>query len=168
MTQQNKSASPKNSSIRQHRVATYLSNDEYKALQKAFDDSEFTTLSQFHRYLISNGIEQNNDYLIHLSSLNYEITNDFSDCVNTLNRLVTELEILALEYEDNNETDKLDKLKSIIEYVNKVDKAMYSLVHFMQLSTEHKEAIKTVAHITLNCDDLIEIATSFAVDKGIQ
>ncbi len=143
---------------RTHRITTYFSAREVSAFKAAFKQSTIDNYSQFIRYHLLLSINEEAQANIVVPEVNKELAMELTSCVSSLNRLIADLELDALNYEAQSETEKLHKLKNIIEYVNQVDKAAWVLVHFFKGDIQQKQVIQHMAYLTLSSDELLEMA----------
>jgi hypothetical protein len=155
-----------NEGNRQHRITTYLSATEFQDLQTALEESHFTNLSQFNRYQILNSINKQQQYVINVPEVNYQLSQDFIQCVTSFNRLVSMLELDADDYEQQAETEKLAKLTSVIGYVKEVAEAVWHFTHFIKGNIEYRDVLKNMAYLTLSSDELLEIASTLLIEEG--
>jgi hypothetical protein len=147
-----------NDERRTYRVTTYLTSLEVKKLKAAFGCSTIDIYSQFIRHQLLLSISEEAKIAIVVPEVNKELAIELTSCVSSLNRLIADLELDALNYETQSETDKLEKLKNIIEYVNKVDKAAWVLAHFFKGDFQRKQVIQNMAYLALSSDELLEMA----------
>lgn len=157
-----------NDERRVHRVTTYFSDREVQIIKDAFERSTIDNYSQFLRHQLLLSVNEEAKIAIVVPEINKELAIELTSCVSTLNRLVADLEIDALNYETQSESEKLKKLTSIIEYVNKVDKAAWMLAHFFKGDIQRKQVIQNMAYIILSSDDLIEMAATMISEEGFQ
>jgi hypothetical protein len=153
---------------RVHRITTYLSSREVKIIKDAFEKSTIDNYSQFLRHQLLLSVNEEAKIAIVVPEINKELAIELTSCVSSLNRLIADLELDALNYEAQSESEKLNKLTSVIEYVNKVDKAAWMLAHFFKGDIQRKQVIQNMAYITLSSDDLIEMAATMISEEDFQ
>jgi hypothetical protein len=153
---------------RVHRITTYLSSREVQIIKDAFEKSTINNYSQFLRHQLLLSVNEEAKIAIVVPEVNKQLAIEFTSCVTSLNRLIADLELDALNYEEQSESEKLNKLTSVIEYVNKVDKAAWMLAHFFKGDIQRKQVIQNMAYITLSSDDLIEMAATIITEEGFQ
>ena len=154
--------------LRNIRATTYFSAREDKPIKDAFEKSTIDNYSQFLRHQLLLSVNEEAKIAIVVPEINKELAIELTSCVSTLNRLVADLELDALNYERQSESKKLKKLTSIIEYVNKVDKAAWMLAHFFKGDIQRKQVIQNMAYIILSSDDLIEMAATMIAEEDFQ
>jgi hypothetical protein len=153
---------------RVHRITTYLSSREVQIIKDAFEKSTIDNYSQFLRHQLLLSVNEEAKIAIVVPEVNKQLAIEFTSCVTSLNHLIAELELDALNYEAQSESEKLNKLTSVIEYVNKVDKAAWMLAHFFKGDIQRKQVIQNMAYITLSSDDLIEMAATMISEEDFQ
>jgi hypothetical protein len=153
---------------RVHRITTYLSSREVQIIKDEFEKSTINNYSQFLRHQLLLSVNEEAKIAIVVPEVNKQLAIEFTSCVTSLNRLIADLELDALNYEEQSESEKLNKLTSVIEYVNKVDKAAWMLAHFFKGDIQRKQVIQNMAYITLSSDDLIEMAATIITEEGFQ
>jgi hypothetical protein len=153
---------------RVHRITTYLSSREVKIIKDVFEKSTIDNYSQFLRHQLLLSVNEEAKIAIVVPEINKELSIELTSCVSSLNRLIADLELDALNYEAQSESEKLDKLTSVIEYVKEVDKAAWMLAHFFKGDIQRKQVIQNMAYITLSSDDLIEMAATMITEEDFQ
>jgi hypothetical protein len=153
---------------RTHRSTSYFSSREDKIIKDAFEKSTIDNYSQFLRHQLLLSVSEEAKIAIVVPEVNKELAIEFTSCVSSLNHLIADLELDALNYEEQSESEKLKKLTSIIEYVNKVDKAAWMLAHFFKGDIQRKQVIQNMAYIILSSDDLIEMAATMIAEEDFQ
>lgn len=150
---------------RVHRITTYLSSREVQIIKDAFEKSTIDNYSQFLRHQLLLSVNEEAKIAIVVPEVNKELAIEFTSCVTSLNHLIAELELDALNYEAQSESEKLHKLTSVIKYVKEVDKAAWMLAHFFKGDIQRKQVIQNMAYITLSSDDLIEMAATMISEE---
>jgi hypothetical protein len=153
---------------RTHRVTTYFSSREVQIIKDEFEISTIDNYSQFLRHQLLLSVNEQAKIAIVVPEINKDLAIELTSCVSSLNRLIADLELDALNYEKQSESEKLNKLNSVIEYVNKVDKAAWMLAHFFKGDIQRKQVIQNMAYITLSSDDLIEMAATMILEEDLQ
>jgi len=157
-----------NDERRVYRVTTYFSDREVQIIKDAFKRSTIDNYSQFLRHQLLLSVNEEAKIAIVVPEINKELAIELTSCVSTLNRLIADLELDALNYEAQSESEKLEKLTSVIEYVKEVDKAAWMLAHFFKGDIQRKQVIQNMAYIILSSDDLIEMAATMIAEEDFQ
>lgn len=137
-----------------HRFATYLSENESILFKNAFEHSDFTNFSQYHRHLIIEAISKAESTST-LPSINEVTSYALSETLQAICRFQAKLE--KLEGSDNT-PQVLELIKTINGNIFYVGDICYRLANWYRSDAHRKKVIKDIAELTLSSSDLYELA----------
>jgi len=143
-----------------HRFATYLSEYESTLFKNAFEQSDFTNFSQYHRHLIIDAISKAENSSS-LSSINEVTSYALSETLQAICRFQTKLE--KLEGSDNT-PQVLELINTINGNIFYVGDICYRWANWYRSDVHRKKVIKDIAELTLSSSELYEMAK--AVEKA--
>ena len=144
--------------LRNNRLTTYLSDTEKSTVREAFEQSTIDNFSQFHRHQLMLSLSGEDKIAIVIPEVNNELAKTITSSVFSLNHLIADLENDAIAYETQEEIEKLDKLKGIINNIKEIDESLWTFAHYLRGELDHKKVIQNLAYALLNSDELLEIA----------
>lgn len=137
-----------------HRFATYLSDYESTLFKNAFEHSDFTNVSQYHRHLIIEAISETENTST-LPSVNEVTSYALSETLQAICRFQTKLEKLE---ESDSTPQVLELISTINGNIFYVGDICYRWANWYRSNAHRRKVIKEIAELTLSSSELYELA----------
>lgn len=144
---------------RTHRITTYLSAAEYAQLDTAFEQSDFDNFSQFHRQLLLDSQSEASRFPT-IPPVNKEVAETLTIAVHANCRLIAQLEMLSLIFEQANVTDVQNKIDVAISNVTQIGELCYRWARWYRGNVNQRSVVIDIAAITLTSSELYTLADS--------
>lgn len=155
MTQMTKSDDER----RTHRITTYLSAAEYVHISNAFEQSDFDNFSQFHRQLLLDSQNETRSFPT-IPSVNKEVAETLTIAVHANCRLIAQLEMLSLLFEQTNVHDVQQKIDNALRNVTQIGELCYRWARWYRGNINERSVVIDIAAIILTSSELYTLADS--------
>jgi len=142
---------------KKYRTTTYLSESENIQLRKAFKQSPFDNFSQYHRHLITKSISEPEN-TSEVQNVNESTSYALSETVQTICRFLTVLEKISSSPTSNNDSEVINLINTINANILYIGDLCYRWAKWYRKDAQRRQIIKDIAELTLNNNELQELA----------